>query len=304
MFNDQNKRSEFVNREYVGNFAEVEFDTYVNLGGGKEEVKTVSAKMHYVEQGSGEPLILVHGITQSLYTYRKNIKELSQKYRVIAVDLLGYGYSEKADITYSVEENALSLEAFMNSLKIPSANFCAFGESWAYVMDIVVHNPQRVKKAILVSPGFVTNNYPRSLRSLASPMGGLVGNSFSSPATIRKYLSDCFFDKTLVTDKLVKEYARPLAMPDTKQVLKRSFTAYDDREIFQKLSNIQHDILLVAGVDDIMHGTDYAKHIREHLKHGYFEKFKNCGYFPHVEKYLKFNELVVEFLNYQPERES
>ena len=109
---------------------------YVNLGGGKEEVKTVSAKMHYVEQGSGEPLILVHGITQSLYTYRKNIKELSQKYRVIAVDLLGYGYSEKADITYSVEENALSLEAFMNSLKIPSANFCAFGESWAYVIDV------------------------------------------------------------------------------------------------------------------------------------------------------------------------
>ena len=152
----------------------------------------------------------------------------------------------------------------------------------------------------MVSPGFVTNNYPRSLRSLASSMGGLVGNSFSSPATIRKYLLDCFFDKTLVTDKLVKEYVKPLNIADTKLVIKRSFASYDDREIFQKLPQVHHQILLIAGVDDIMHGTDYAKHIREHLKNGYLEKFKNCGYFPQVEKYIKFNELVVEFLNYRP----
>ena len=61
----------FLNREHMGEYAEVEFDTYID-NRGKEEVQDVRLNVHYYEAGEGEPLILVHGIGQSLYTWRNN----------------------------------------------------------------------------------------------------------------------------------------------------------------------------------------------------------------------------------------
>ena len=50
-------------------------------------------RMHYLEKGAGRPVLLVHGIGQSLYTWHKNIDALAESFHVFAPDLLGYGYS-------------------------------------------------------------------------------------------------------------------------------------------------------------------------------------------------------------------
>uniref|UniRef100_A0A453PCR7 AB hydrolase-1 domain-containing protein n=1 Tax=Aegilops tauschii subsp. strangulata TaxID=200361 RepID=A0A453PCR7_AEGTS len=57
-------------------------------------------KIHYVEQGSGQPIVLIHGFGASAFHWRYNIPELAKKYKVYAVDLLGFGWSEKALVQY------------------------------------------------------------------------------------------------------------------------------------------------------------------------------------------------------------
>ena len=59
------------------------------------EAQHERARIHYIEAGTGEPLILVHTVGQSLYTWRRVFNRLSEHYRVIAPDLLGHGYSDR-----------------------------------------------------------------------------------------------------------------------------------------------------------------------------------------------------------------
>ncbi|KAK8940179.1 hypothetical protein KSP40_PGU002897 [Platanthera guangdongensis] len=59
-------------------------------------------KIHYVEQGQGCPIVLIHGFGASAFHWRYNIPELAKKYKVYALDLLGFGWSEKAIIEYDV----------------------------------------------------------------------------------------------------------------------------------------------------------------------------------------------------------
>jgi len=82
-------RSVFVNNANIGDFIDFE-----------------GVRMHYFEKGEGFPVILVHGIGQSLYTWRNNIDALAERFRVLAPDLLGYGYSDKPDIGYTISDHA------------------------------------------------------------------------------------------------------------------------------------------------------------------------------------------------------
>ncbi|KAM3363110.1 2-hydroxymuconate semialdehyde hydrolase-like [Capsicum galapagoense] len=56
--------------------------------------------MHYVEQGEGFPVVLIHGFASSSFHWRYNLPELAKRYKVYALDLLGFGWSEKAKIDY------------------------------------------------------------------------------------------------------------------------------------------------------------------------------------------------------------
>jgi pimeloyl-ACP methyl ester carboxylesterase len=80
----------FMNSDYIGEY--IEFD-------GKT--------LHYLKGGSGEPLILVHGIGQSLYTWREVFELLCENYTVFALDLIGMGYSSRPEsYDYSVVSQA------------------------------------------------------------------------------------------------------------------------------------------------------------------------------------------------------
>ncbi|MDP2993175.1 MAG: alpha/beta fold hydrolase [Deltaproteobacteria bacterium] len=70
-----------------------------------EFIKVGEVNTHYIRKGNGKPLVLIHGIFSSSCVWRKNIDELSKHFDVIAVDLKGYGYSDKpADGKYSRED--------------------------------------------------------------------------------------------------------------------------------------------------------------------------------------------------------
>ena len=81
----------FINSEKVGDFVEI------TLPASGEDEEGEIARIHYLEAGVGEPLLLIHSLGQSLYTWRNVFAELSDNYRVIAIDLPGHGYSSRPD---------------------------------------------------------------------------------------------------------------------------------------------------------------------------------------------------------------
>ena len=83
--------------------------------GGRAE----KCSVHYLTLGEGEPLLLVHSLGQSLYTWRDLIPLLAEKYNVIALDLVGFGFSGRpVSMNYSMDEMADTLIDFLKALHL------------------------------------------------------------------------------------------------------------------------------------------------------------------------------------------
>ncbi len=81
-------------------------------------VEVHGSRMHYVEAGKGDPILLLHGNPTSAYIWRNIIPYLSKHGRVIAVDLIGFGRSDKPDIEYRFADHAAYLEGFIEKLAL------------------------------------------------------------------------------------------------------------------------------------------------------------------------------------------
>lgn len=108
-------------------------------------IKLGEVNTHYIRKGKGKPLILVHGVFSSSCVWRKNIDKLARCFDVIAVDLKGYGYSDKpADGKYSREDIRQFVLDFMEALKVDRA--ILVGHSWGggIAVDLALHHPERI----------------------------------------------------------------------------------------------------------------------------------------------------------------
>lgn len=112
--------------------------------------------LHYKVFGKGEPLILLHGASESLREWRSQIPELSKYYKVYAVDTRGHGQSSFTDRPLSYDLFANDIKAFMQSQQIDSAFFVGFGDGGIVAMKIAIQNPELVRKIVAIG----TNSKP------------------------------------------------------------------------------------------------------------------------------------------------
>jgi len=106
--------------------------------------------IYYVEKGEGQPLILIHGFGSNHFTWSRVIDQLSQRYRVIAPDLLGFGYSDKPDVSYNMDLFTRQIVFLMRELKIDSAYVGGNSMGGRITLNLAYLAPQRVKKMLLL----------------------------------------------------------------------------------------------------------------------------------------------------------
>ena len=95
-----------------------------------EYIEIQALRIHITYAGEGDPVLLIHGAGQNSYTWRHQFRALAERYFVVAVDMIGYGYSDKPDLTYTIEENSEFLLALLNTLRIKQTNIIAMGSGY------------------------------------------------------------------------------------------------------------------------------------------------------------------------------
>ncbi|MBL4686178.1 MAG: haloalkane dehalogenase [Nannocystaceae bacterium] len=107
--------------------------------------KVEGDKMHYVEVGSGDPILLLHGNPTSSYLWRNIIPHLAPHGRVIAVDLIGMGRSDKPELEYRVQDHARYVEGFIDALDLHNVTFVV--HDWGSILgfDYAARHPGNVK---------------------------------------------------------------------------------------------------------------------------------------------------------------
>lgn len=105
----------------------------------------LGSKMHYVEEGSGDPIVLLHGNPTSSYLWRNIIPEISSKGRVIAVDMIGMGMSDKPEIPYRFTDHSRYFSAFMDEMNLRDVTLVLHDWGGAVGLDYAANNPSRVQ---------------------------------------------------------------------------------------------------------------------------------------------------------------
>jgi pimeloyl-ACP methyl ester carboxylesterase len=122
-------------------------------------------RMHYVDEGSGEPIILIHGEPTWAYLYRNFIPPLSRHFRVIAPDNMGFGKSETPpDASYTLERHAANLSRLIEELDLRDVTLVM--QDWGGPMGAVVasRHPERMKRFVAMNTIFGTDRNVREER--------------------------------------------------------------------------------------------------------------------------------------------
>ncbi|QQS31584.1 MAG: alpha/beta hydrolase [Acidobacteriota bacterium] len=261
-------------------------------------------RLHYQEFGeSNAPvMLLIHGYTASAYVWKTTAPMLADAgYRVIAIDLVGFGYSEKPRwFDYTIQSQSHIISRFLNRLGIGRAIVVGSSYGGAVALNLTLDDPGIVDKLVLVDA--VINDRPKKhpLLRLASLPG--VGEAMTpflidSKAFLRMRMHGTLAKANhhLITKDRIESIRRPLHAADGHHaVLATSRNWHADR-IERDLELIDQPTLIIWGDQDtvIRIGNGYKLH--KGILQSRFVIFKDCGHVPQEEKSDLFAQLVTDF---------
>jgi pimeloyl-ACP methyl ester carboxylesterase len=253
--------------------------------------------LHYVEDGVGPPMVLLHGLGFSLYTYRKVIEPLACDLRVVAADLPGCGYSTLPDgCSASCEAMAQYLKSLLESLAIHHAVVCGAGEGGIYAMELACRYPELVDVLILVSPGSLTRHYPLGARLLANRWLGPWAVKAINPDRVGEFLRWCCFSEIDVDSLQVREVYQPFENTAARKSLLRLIKGYDDHYVHEHMKGFIKPVLIVWGEDDPARQSSMAEFYHAALPQSQVKVLRNCGMLPQEEKHKEFVSEIFAFL--------
>jgi len=263
------------------------FGQYIDVDG---------VNVHYYEEGYGTPVIFLHGIGQSMYTFRNNLKDFSACFRVIALDLLGHGGTDGNDSDLLIENYSDFLLSFMNTLNIEQAHFFAFSTGAIIAMDFALAFPEKVNKLILISPGGVTPTYPALIKSAATPIIKDFTFTFFNKGMIRKTLESGYFDKTMVTDDMVENYFYELSDQKNLDTAMHTISQWNDCDVYDNMSELGDGVYIFWGECDEWHPLEQLEEFEDAIPNLYAATVRNGGHMIHEEKSREINRKAIELL--------
>jgi pimeloyl-ACP methyl ester carboxylesterase len=260
--------------------------------------------VHYQEAGndSDPTVVLIHGFSSSTLVWSGVFLRLADAgYRVIALDLLGYGYSGKPRRgEYTIDSQARMVAGLLATLGIERVNLVGSSYGGAVAATCAMDYPERLNKLVLV--GAVTNN--EATRYLLMRLFGfpVVGDIFSplligSRTLLRRRMRRVYEKHSLVLDeRRVEARHQPLRTASTQRAIIRTVRRWDAERIERDAHLITQPTLLVWGENDADVPLRNGEHLNDAMPGSRLIVFRNCGHLPHEEYPIGFTEVVSEFL--------
>ncbi|MBD2773470.1 alpha/beta fold hydrolase [Iningainema tapete] len=270
-------------------------------------------KIQYTVMGTGCPLVLVHGFGASIGHWRKNIPVLAAAgYRVYAIDLLGFGGSDKPPLKYTVDVWVELLKDFWTAHIQERAVFIGNSIGALLSLIVVTEHPEIVAGGVLINSAGGLSHRPHELnpplrvamagfnRLVGHPITGkLVFNRVRQKSQIRRTLYQVYRDRSAVTDELVDLLYAPSCDPGAQQVFASILTAPPGPSPVELLPKVERPLLVIWGANDPwtpITGAKIYQKARENGKEIKIVPIPGAGHCPHDEVPDVVNREIVEWL--------
>jgi pimeloyl-ACP methyl ester carboxylesterase len=242
-------------------------------------------RVHYTDAGSGEVILLLHGTGASLHTWQKWVDVLKKEFRVICIDLPGFGMTGPApDRNYSIDRYVRFLHRFLEELQIKRLSIAGNSLGGQIAWHYAAKYGDDVKKLILIdSAGLLrSGGIPMAIRFARLPVTGMIARYLNPYYFVRRSLDDVYFDHSRITDELVDRYVTMALREGNRQAfIDRAGQIEEDSGAGLEL--IQAPTLILWGRHDRWIPVEQAENFRRRLSRSQLIVYENAGHVPHEE---------------------
>lgn len=269
-----------------------------------ETVLVDGIRTNFHDMGSGDPVVLIHGSgpgVSAWANWRLTLPVLSERYRVLAPDVLGFGYTERPHRpTYDLDTWTGHLVGFLDALGLERVSVVGNSFGGALALSLATRHPERVDRLVLMGSVGV----PFRLTPGLDAVWG-----FEPSLSHMRALLDVFaYDRSLVSDDLARLRLEAATRPGVHEAFSAMFPPprqdhIDALTIDEDLVRaIEHPTLVVHGRDDRVIPLSTSLRLHELIDDSQLHVFGRCGHWVQIEHADAFNRLISDFLG-SPDRQ-
>ena len=255
------------------------------------EVMAGPVRTSYLTAGSGFPLVCLHGAGAGAVTWYPAMADLAREFQVIAMDIVGYGESDKPDAPYDRPFFAAWLRDFLEAIDIERAHVLGLSQGGAIALQFALDHPLLVEKLVLASPGGLG-----ARPGFSSMFGMLWLNTFPSRTASRFQARHILFDP-MNRDPLHEEYSfQVLRRNGGQKAFRKGRGAAVAPFSGEELGRIPHDTLLIWGEDDRLFPIHCGEAAAEIMPRARLLRLERAGHLALMDRPPEFNAAVLDFL--------
>ncbi len=253
---------------------------------------------NYHDVGAGAPVLLLHGSgpgVSAMANWRHTMGPLSEHFRVLAPDMVGFGYTSRPEGTvYGPDTWVAHVVGFLDALGIERTHMIGNSLGARIALGLALEHPDRLDRLILMGAGV--------LRRETSPALKVTRSYEPTPEFMRKVLEGFAYDPAIVTDAMVAERYRASVEPGAYEAYSQMFrdaqhagnaTTLAD----EALPKVQAETLIVHGFDDKVIPYELSVRMLTLIPDSRLHVIRRCGHWAQLEHAEAFNRLAIAFLD-------
>ncbi|OGN91869.1 MAG: hypothetical protein A2Z70_03700 [Chloroflexi bacterium RBG_13_48_17] len=264
--------------------------------------KINNMNIHVLAVGNGMPVVLIHGFMGMTYDWRFNIQELGKHFSVYALDLPGFGYSDKPlNYDYSSNGYAEFIASFLDAHRIERAVLVGNSMGGQIALMSCLKYPERVAGLVLIDSG----GYPQSVeflpfKLLRLPAIGEISMALLNRTVIKIMLiKGIYFDGSFATDGVINDYHRVYGTANARKtppIIMRNIMK-DEAYIASCLNDIKCPTLIIWGAEDRVISPSRAEMFHRDIRSASLLMVPEAGHMPQVDKPDVVNKAIIKFLS-------
>jgi pimeloyl-ACP methyl ester carboxylesterase len=253
-------------------------------------------RVRYSDAGEGPAVVLLHGFASSLDVWDGVMSDIAKTHRVLALDLKGFGWTDRPAGDYSPAAQAELVLKLMSARGIDRAAIVAHSWGASVALSIALAAPQRVTRLALYDAWVYEEQIPPTFYwARADGVGEAIFGIFYNQRVEDK-IALAFYDKSHVTQKLIDATERALERPGATAAALAAVRGQRFSAMQEHYKEIQKPTLLLWGREDLVTTLAYGERLSNELPHAKLVVYPRCGHFPMVEAKAPSNAELLGFL--------
>jgi pimeloyl-ACP methyl ester carboxylesterase len=267
----------------------------------RRSVELPGARVDYVELGEGEPLLFLHGLSGGWQNWLENLPHFGSRYRAIALDFPGFGTSPMPEWEIGMPAYARLVRDFCEELGLEGTTLIGNSMGGFVAVEAATADPELYSRLVLVSAAGIINTWNPQARATVtaaawSRFGGWVADSgrwiVAHPHSRQVALAPFLRYPGRLRPELLVEQMAGGRCPGFGEALHSLIT----RDIRERLATIEMPTLIVWGLSDRVIPVAAAISYHRRIPRSRLEIFERTGHVPQLERPVRFNALLDEFL--------